>query len=54
MGNSRTNQNDSFVLEVNNESKGRILKFFHYKGSDEITKKYINKLWFDMNSNMYS
>ena len=48
------NQNDSFVLEINNESKGRILKFFHYKGSDEITKKYINKLWFEMNSNVYS
>ncbi len=48
------NKSDSFILEINNESKGRIIRFFHYKGSDEITKKNINKLWYEMSSNIYS
>ena len=48
------NNTNSFILEVNLEPNSRILKFYHNKGSDEITKKNMNKLWFEMNPNMYS
>ena len=48
------NDINSFILEINSDTKNKIIKLYHYSGSEEITKKIMNEFWLEMSKNFYS
>ena len=49
------NDSNSFILEINSDNikKNKIINLYQNKGSNEIIKKNINRLWLEMSNNIY-